>query len=208
MRQDSELPACDTIANIRRTAMGQTPTDQITLLLQQMKQGDRMARNTLAALVYPHLKKAAIQQMRRERPGHTLQPTALVNEVFLRLAGRTDVTWQNRSHFYALASELMREILVDHARRRNAAKRGGGKVVAEIEEWQAQIDEHPEIVIEVDRLLTRLNALDERQAQVVQMRFFAGLTEEEIAETLGISERTVKRDWSMARAWMLKELSA
>ena len=152
--------------------MGQAQPDQITLLLQQMKNGDGHARDMLASLVYPHLKKIAVQHMRRERPDHTLQPTALVHEVFLRLAGS-----------------------------------GGGEVMLELEEWQARIHEHPEIVLEVDRLLTRLNALDERQAKVVEMRYFAGLTEEEIAEALGVSERTVKRDWTMARAWMRKELS-
>ena len=188
--------------------MGQAQPDQITLLLQQMKNGDGHARDMLASLVYPHLKKIAVQHMRRERPDHTLQPTALVHEVFLRLAGSGgDVAWQNRMHFYALSAELMRQILVDHARRRCAAKRGGGEVMLELEEWQARIHEHPEIVLEVDRLLTRLNALDERQAKVVEMRYFAGLTEEEIAEALGVSERTVKRDWTMARAWMRKELS-
>jgi len=101
----------------------------------------------------------------------------------------------------------MRQILVDYSRRRRAAKRGGGEGMVELEEWRARIDEHPEMVLEVDRLLTRLIALDERQAKVVEMRYFAGLTEGEIAETLGVSERTVKRDWTMARAWILKELS-
>jgi RNA polymerase sigma factor (TIGR02999 family) len=187
--------------------MGQAQPDQITLLLKQMKDGDRAARDRLVSLVYPHLKKIAVQHMRRERPDHTLQPTALVNEVFLRFAGRGDVAWQNRSHFYSLLSELMRQILVDYSRRRRAAKRGGGEGMVELEEWRARIDEHPEMVLEVDRLLTRLIALDERQAKVVEMRYFAGLTEGEIAETLGVSERTVKRDWTMARAWILKELS-
>ena len=187
--------------------MSQAQPDQITLLLQRLRHGDSGARNVLVSLVYPHLKKMAAQQLRRERPGHTLQPTALVHEVFLRLAGDEGVAWQNRSHFYALSAELMRQILVDYARRRRSAKRGGGAAVLELEEWQARIEEHPERVLDVDRLLTRLSSLDERQAKVVEMRYFAGLTEEEIAEALGVSERTVKRDWTLARAWMLKELS-
>jgi RNA polymerase sigma factor (TIGR02999 family) len=187
--------------------MGEALPDQITLLLQQMKLGDSDARARLASLVYPQLKKIAAQHMRRERPDHTLQPTALVHEAFLRLAGSGEVAWQNRSHFFALAAELMRQILVDYARRRRAAKRGGAAEVLELQEWQARIEEHPELVLEVDRLLTRLNSLDSRQAKVVEMRYFAGLTEEEIAGALGVSERTVKRDWNMARAWMRKELS-
>jgi RNA polymerase sigma factor (TIGR02999 family) len=187
--------------------MGEPLPDQITLLLQQMKLGDGDARARLASLVYPQLKKIAAQHMRRERPDHTLQPTALVHEAFLRLAGSAEIAWQSRSHFFALSAELMRQILVDYARRRGAAKRGGAVEALELQEWQARIEEHPELVLEVDRLLTRLNTLDQRQAKVVEMRYFAGLTEDEIAQTLGVSERTVKRDWNMARAWMRKELS-
>jgi RNA polymerase sigma-70 factor, ECF subfamily len=188
--------------------MAEAAPHQITGLLEQIRHGDVDARAELAALVYPELKKMAAERMRGERFHHTLQPTALVHEAFLRLAGSDQIAWQNRNHFFALSSELMRQILVDYARRRRAAKRGGGAVAVELEDWQAQIEEHPELVLEVDRLLTRLAALDKRQAQVVEMRYFSGLTEEEIAGALGISERTVKRDWNMARAWMRKELSA
>jgi RNA polymerase sigma-70 factor (ECF subfamily) len=172
-----------------------------------MRIGDEDARAQLVSLVYPQLKKLAAHQMRGERPDHTLQPTALVNEAFLRLAGGAEVAWQDRNHFFALSAELMRQILVDYARRRRAVKRGGGTASIEIQEWHAQFHDHPEIVIEVDKLLTRLNSLDSRQARVVEMRYFAGISEGEIAEVLGISERTVKRDWNMARAWMRKELS-
>jgi RNA polymerase sigma factor (TIGR02999 family) len=118
------------------------------------------------------------------------------------------ITFLNRNHFFAISAELMRQILVDYARRRCAAKRGSGAGAVELEEWQAQIEERPDIIIEVDRLLTRLSSFDRRQAQIVEMRYFSGLTEQEIAVALGISERTVKRDWNMARAWMRKELSA
>jgi RNA polymerase sigma factor (TIGR02999 family) len=188
--------------------MGEPLPDQITLLLEKMQVGDDDARAQLVSLVYPQLKKLAAHQMRGERSDHTLQPTALVNEVFLRLAGGAEIAWQSRNHFFALSAALMRQILVDHARRRRAAKRGAGTTSIEIQEWHAQLHDRPEVVLEVDKLITRLNSLDSRQAKVVEMRYFAGLSEGEIAEVLGISERTVKRDWNMARAWMRKELSA
>jgi RNA polymerase sigma-70 factor, ECF subfamily len=187
--------------------MGELLPDQITLLLNKIQVGDDVARAELVSLVYPQLKRIAAQQMHGERPNHTLQPTALVNEVFLRLAGGAKIAWQGRNHFFALSAELMRQILVDYARRRRAAKRGGGVTSIEVQEWHAELHDRPEVVLEVDKLLTRLSALDMRQAKVVEMRYFAGLSEGEIAGVLGISERTVKRDWNMARAWMRKELS-
>jgi RNA polymerase sigma-70 factor (ECF subfamily) len=187
--------------------MPESAPHQITLLLEQVKAGDTAARAELAAIVYPQLKRLAADRMRGERPHHTLQPTALVHEAFLRLMGTERMTLRDRNHFFAIASDLMREILVDYARRRHAAKRGGGAEVLELEAWQAQIEDRPDLVIDIDRLLTRLSAVDARQAEVVKMRYFSGLTEAEIAETLGISERTVKRDWNMARAWMRKELA-
>ena len=187
--------------------MADTESHQITLLLDRVREGDAAARVKLAAMVYPELRKMAGERMRHERPDHTLQPTELVHEAFLRFAGGNRITAQNRNHFLAISAELMRQILVDHARRRRAAKRGGGAEVLELKTWQAQIEERPDLVIEIDQLLTRLSALDARQAKVVEMRYFSGLTEDEIAQTLGISERTVKRDWNMARAWMRRELS-
>jgi RNA polymerase sigma-70 factor, ECF subfamily len=181
---------------------------QITLLLERVRQGDEDARAKLAAAVYPELKKVAAGRMRGERPNHTLQPTALVHEAFLRLLASDQIAWQNRNHFFAISAELIRQILVDYARRRRAAKRGNGAQPVDLEEWQAQIEERPDLVIEVDRLITRLRSLDERQARIVEMRYFSGMSEGEIGEALGISERTVRRDWNMARAWMRKELSA
>ena len=145
--------------------------------------------------------------MRSERPDHTLQPTALVNEVFLRLAAKEEISWQNRAHFFALTAQLMRQILVDHARKRRVTKRGGGAPALELEDWHAQIDVHPEHLLGYDGVLTCLEQLDPRQAKIVEMRYFVGLTEAEIAEVLGVSDRTVKRDWNMARAWLRKELS-
>ncbi len=188
--------------------MGETPEDQITILLQSMRQGDVAARTRLAAAVYPELKRIAAKQMQHERLDHTLQPTALVHEAFVKLAGGSDWAMQNRGHFFAVASQVMRQILVDHARQYRSLKRGGGGAAAEIQEWHLITSEKPDVVIEVDRLLTRLENLDERQAQVVVMRYFAGFAEDEIAHALGISVRTVKRDWSMARAWLRKELAA
>src|SRR5262249_42482289 len=151
--------------------------------------------------------RIAAQCMRAERRDRTLQPTALVHEAFVRLASGADVDWRDRRHFFALAAELMRHILVDAARRRRSAKRGGAASVVELDEVHGWIAERPELVLDVDRLLGRLEALDARQARIVEMRYFAGLTEREIADILGVSERTVKRDWSMARAWMREQLS-
>jgi RNA polymerase sigma factor (TIGR02999 family) len=172
-----------------------------------MQDGDGDARTRLITLVYPELRRMAARRMRGEQPGHTLQPTALVHEAFLRLAGTKDIVWENRAHFFALAAEVMRNVLVDAARRRRAAKRGSGARAASLDEWDGEVYDRPDLILDVDRLLERLRAMDARQAQVVEMRFFAGLTEREIADAMDISERTIKRDWSMARAWMRKELA-
>jgi RNA polymerase sigma-70 factor, ECF subfamily len=187
--------------------MSPAEPDDITLLLKRMQDGDGDARTRLIALVYPELRRMAARRMRGERPGHTLQPTALVHEAFVRLAGTKDIAWENRVHFFALAAEVMRNVLVDSARRRRAAKRGSGARPDALDDWDAEVYERPDLVLDVDRLLARLRAMDARQAQVVEMRFFAGLTEREIADAMDVSERTIKRDWSMARAWMRKELS-
>jgi RNA polymerase sigma-70 factor, ECF subfamily len=186
--------------------MTATGHEDITLLLQEMQRGNRDARERLIALVYPQLKRIAATRMRGERPDHTLQPTALVHEAFIRLAGVKDIQWRDRVHFFALSAELMRHILVDAARHRLALKRGGDMPPLQLGGWDAQVHERPDLIVEVDRLLERLRALDSRQAQVVELRYFAGLDGEEIATALGVSERTVKRDWTMARAWLRKEL--
>ncbi|WP_321478088.1 sigma-70 family RNA polymerase sigma factor [uncultured Paludibaculum sp.] len=187
--------------------MGGPPDDQITLLLRSMRQGNVLARTQLAAAVYPELKRIAAKHMQHERPDHTLQPTALVHEAFVKLVGTNEWLMENRGHFFAVASQVMRQILVDHARQHLSLKRGSGGPLAEIQEWQAVTSDRPELVIDIDRLLSRLEVIDERQAQVVVMRYFAGFAEDEIAAALSISVRTVKRDWSMARAWLLKELT-
>ena len=188
--------------------MSPAEPDDITLLLKRMQDGDGDARTRLITLVYPELRRMAARRMRGEQPGHTLQPTALVHEAFLRLAGTKDIVWENRAHFFALAAEVMRNVLVDAARRRRAAKRGSGARAASLDEWDGEVYDRPDLILDVDRLLERLRSMDARQAQVVEMRFFAGLTEREIADAMDISERTIKRDWSMARAWMRKELAS
>lgn len=182
--------------------------EDVTLLLERMREGDAQARARLIELVYPMLKRMAAQRMRRERPNHTLQPTALVHEVFLCLSNDANRTWRSRVHFFAFAAESMRHILVDAARRRRATKRGGANILTELDSGLVGIAERHDVILEVDRLLTRLELLDTRQAKVVEMRFFVGLSEREIAEALAVSERTVKREWQMARAWIQKELAA
>jgi len=180
---------------------------EVTQLLARASSGDAGARATLFDVLYRELRRLAEGAMRAERANHTLQPTALVHEAFLRLAGTKDIVWENRAHFFALAAEVMRNVLVDAARRRRAAKRGSGARAASLDEWDGEVYDRPDLILDVDRLLERLRAMDARQAQVVEMRFFAGLTEREIADAMDISERTIKRDWSMARAWMRKELA-
>lgn len=181
--------------------------DEITLLLEQMQHGDDAARAKLITLVYPQLKRLAAGRLRGERADHTLQPTALVHEAFVRLSGTSNIEWRDRAQFFGLVAEIMRNVLVDAARRRRTSKRGSGARAVDLDDLDVSIHEDPDVILDVDRLLVRLNALDRRQAQVVELRYFAGLTEPETARTLGISERTVKRDWNMARAWMRRELS-
>lgn len=176
--------------------------EQITALLNGLRTGDNAARSELITLVYPELRKIAGNYMRRERPEHTLQTTALVHEAYLRLAGENGHSWENRAHFFAVAAQVMRQILVDHARRHRSAKRGGGLIPFEWTDALVVDDRNADTVLEIDRALEKLAEWDARQADVVVYRFFGGLTEEEIAQVLNISERTVKRDWKMARAWL------
>jgi RNA polymerase sigma-70 factor, ECF subfamily len=178
----------------------------LTQLLRRLRAGDEEAAAQVAAAAYGELRKLAARCLRRERPGHTLQPTALVNEAFLKLAANTRTEWRDRAQFYAVAARLMRRILVDYARKRRAGKRGGGHQVT-LEENLVLREERIEDVLGVDEVLERLEALDPRQGRIVELRFFSGLTVEEIAEVLGISTPTVKREWSSAKAWLHRELS-
>jgi RNA polymerase sigma factor (TIGR02999 family) len=180
---------------------------EITTLLAAVKRGDRGAESALAEVVYGELHGIAQLQMRRERPDHTLQATALVNEAYVRLVHETGIGWQDRAHFFACASVVMRRILVDHARRRAAGKRPSAGLRVELNDWQAGEQPHMDQMLAIDEALNALAALDARQARIVEMRYFGGLTEEETAEVLGVSPRTVKRDWRSARAWLQGQLS-
>ena len=185
-----------------------SPQGEVTRLLLAWKQGDREALEKLIPLVYSDLHRMARRHLGRERPGHSLQPTAIVNELYLRLVGgespRTD--WQNRAHFFAAAARSMRRILVDHARAKSATKRGG-KGAATLLDTTVMVEPRSVDVIAVDDALEKLSALDPEQARVVELRFFAGLTEEETAEALEISSRTVHRKWLSAKAYLHRELT-
>jgi RNA polymerase sigma factor (TIGR02999 family) len=181
------------------------PPDEVTRLLVAWRDGQPGALDRLIPLVYDELRRQARRQLRQERAGHTLQPTALVHEAFLRLVGQS-AQWQNRRHFFAVASQAMRRVLVDHARARDAAKRGDGATRvtlddAAVEGRPAEVD-----VLALDEVLGRLEQLDPRQARVVELRYFGGLSAPEAAEALEVSLATVNRDWAMARAWLFREL--
>lgn len=188
--------------------MDEIPLQDVTGLLRRWTEGDQDALQKLMPIVYEELRRLAGHYLRLERPNHTLQPTALVHEAFLRLVGQKEVIWQNRAHFFGIAAQMMRRILVDHARRRAAAKRDAGLRV-ELTQPGAEeaFDREPELLA-LDEALTHLEALDPRQARIVELRFFGGLTVEETAEVTGVSARTVKREWRTARAWLRRELDS
>lgn len=179
---------------------------EVTRLLIGLRKGDASAQDKLIPLVYKELRTLAGRYMRQERPGHTLQPTALVHEAYIRLTGIHDIDWQNRSHFFAVSAQLMRRILVDSARAKQAQKRGGEYASVTVDEALAAAPADSERLLAIDEALSRLGKLDPRQARIVELRFFAGLTEEEIAQVLEISPRTVKRDWRVAKAWLYRQL--
>ncbi|MEO8451736.1 MAG: sigma-70 family RNA polymerase sigma factor [Gemmatimonadota bacterium] len=177
----------------------------VTELLQRLQAGSEDVYDQLIPILYGELRSLASSYLRGERPDHTLQPTALVHEAFLKLVDQRSTTWQNRAHFFGIAAQAMRRILVDHARRHRAEKRGAGRGITL--EDHMMLTEAPDVdVLLVDSALDRLAALDARQARVVELRFFAGLGNEEVAEVLGISLATVKRDWILAKAWLQREL--
>jgi RNA polymerase sigma factor (TIGR02999 family) len=178
----------------------------ITHLLKEWSAGDPQALDRLTPLVYEELRHQAARYLRRERRNHTLQTTALIHEAYLRLIDAKDVHWQSRAHFFAIAANLMRRILVDHARRRDADKRGGSHVRVQLDEALAVADEADVDLLAIDEALDRLAVIDPQQARVVELRFFSGLSVEETAAALGVSPKTVKRDWSVARAWLRREI--
>ena len=180
---------------------------EVTELLQRISHGDKQAEEDLIPRVYRELRRIAGAHLRNERPDHTLQATALVNEAYIRLTSQEQPDWKDRTHFFAVAAQVMRRILVDHARKKNAAKRGSGAVVAPLDTNLSLADDQCELITGIDSALERLALLNPRQAKVVELRFFSGLNEEEIGEALGISSRTVKRDWTVARAWLYGELA-
>ena len=181
------------------------PDGQVTVLLKAMKSGDPSAADKLFPLVYQELHRLAAAYMHRERKDHTLQPTALINEAYLRLA-REDIDWQNHKHFIGVAANVMRRVLVDHARAHKAAMRGGGFVRVELADNIAISEERSNEVLMLDDALTRLEALNPRQAKVVELRYFGGLSVEQVASILGVAPRSVKRDWALARVWLFKEI--
>ena len=179
----------------------------VTGLLRQVQAGDRAALDELLPLVYRELKGIAARQLAGERPGHTLQATALVNEAYLRLVDQHSVDWRNRAHFFSIAAETMRRVLVNHAISRRAEKRGAGVTMLALDE-AASFPERREVdLVLLDEALTRLANLDPVQARIVEMKFFAGLSNEEVAEVLGTSESTVKREWRSAKAWLAVQLT-
>ena len=185
-----------------------TSASEVTVLLRAWGGGDEQALERLTPLVYQELHRIARGYMARERPNHTLQTTALVNEAYVRLVDIRKVNWQDRAHFFAICARVMRRILVDHARSRGYLKRGGAKASIQLEE-AATVAWSPDTnILELDEALTRLSALDPRKGQVIEMRFFGGLSVEETAEAIGISPETVMRDWKLARAWLYRELGA
>jgi RNA polymerase sigma-70 factor (ECF subfamily) len=177
----------------------------ITQLLTELRGGNRAAEAELVSLVYAQLKRIAARQLRLEKPGRTLGATALVHEAYLRLV-RQEISWHDRAHFFALAAQAMRRILVDHARARASTKRGGIREKLELDQVALYMPERPATLLVLDEALQRLAGLDPRQSSIVEMRFFGGLTEDEIAEVIGVSTRTVKREWTMAKAWLYAEL--
>ncbi len=182
------------------------PSSEITSLLHAWRRGDQLALEQLTPVVYQELHRMARHYMAREREGHTLQTTALINEVYLRLVKVKEVEWQDRAHFFAVSAQLMRRILTDFARSHQYQKRGGGAIHVSIDEAHTLSPQPGVDLVALEQALTRLGQTDARKSKVVELRFFGGMTVEETAEVLHISSETVMRDWSMARAWLLREL--
>jgi len=179
----------------------------ITELLVGYGRGDKEALDQLMPVVYDELRRQAARYLRREQAGNTLQTTALIHEAYVRLVDQRNVQWQNRAHFFGIAAQMMRRILVDHARAKKRVKRGGSDVRVSLGDETVAVKGQDLDLIALDEALERLAQIDEQQSRVVELRFFSGLTVEETAEVMGISKATVKRDWSMAKAWLHREIS-
>lgn len=186
--------------------MPEPPPQPVSTLLGKWRAGDQEALQVLIPLVYEQLRRIARRHLRQERPDHTLQSTALVHEAYLKLMNQAPAEVENRAHFLAVASQLMRQILVDHARRHRAAKRGGG-LKLELQDAMAVENARNVDLIALDRALNELASLDPQQSRIVEMRFFGGLSIEDTADVIGVSRTTVKREWATARAWLLREMS-
>ena len=186
--------------------MQQGTSNQVTELLGRWRNGDRDALDSLIPLVYEELRRIAQHYLRNERPGHTLQSTALVHEAYVRLIRQDLPQWQNRAHFFAVAAQLMRQILVDHARAYRADKRGGGVCNLALDDAEKDAQPVDVDIVALDDALKTLSAMDPQQGKVVELKFFGGLSIEDTAEVLGVSSSTVKRDWITARAWLHREL--
>jgi len=180
--------------------------EEVTLLLNKLGDGDQNAASQLVPLVYEELRRMASQYLRHERPGHTLQATALVHEAYLKLAGQRDAKWQNRAHFFGVASQLMRRILVDYARAQLRNKRGGKQPRISLDDSLLVSADRTDELLAINEMLARLEAMDLRQGRIVELRYFGGLTIDETAEVLHISSKTVLREWNLAKAWLYGKL--
>ena len=183
------------------------PSQDVTQMLRAWSDGDRRALDELIPIVYEELRRQAARYLRRERPDHTLQTTALVHEAYVRLVDQRDVRWQNRAHFFGVAAQLMRRILVDHARKDHALKRGGPAAHLPLEEAAAVAGGPDMNLVALDEALTKLAVMDERKVRVVELKYFGGLTAKEAAEVLGVSKATVRHDWGLAKAWLRREIA-
>ena len=183
------------------------PPNDVTQLLVAWGNGDQAARDELMPLVYAELHRLAHRHIKKERPGHTLQTSALVNEAFVRLVDQRDVHWQSRAHFFGIAAQMMRRILVDYARKRRFAKRGGDQLQVSLNEELVAANQRSADVVFLDDALTQLADIDERKSKVVELKFFSGLSIEETAEALDVSPGTVMRDWTLAKAWLRRAMS-
>jgi RNA polymerase sigma factor (TIGR02999 family) len=187
--------------------MATADPSQITKMVNDLAGGNRPAAEQLFGLLYDAFRGLAARYLKAERAGHTLSPTALVHEAYLKLVDQSRVNWQGRTHFFAVGAQVMRRILVDHARGKGRVKRGGGRIRIQLDEGLALSPQRDEDILAVDEALAKLAKVDPRQAAIVELRFFGGLSVAEVAEVLGLSKRTIEGEWTVARAWLRRELS-